>query len=384
MTAGGSATRPAAIRVGGRPPVFSGVGTFFDGRSSDARPASLTVDEAGAALVVTMPDAEARRWPLADVRRLPDHAGPGDMVLALLGDPVSRLVIDDPVVARIVVARCPRLNWRPKARGLGRVAVWAVASVASVALIVAVLIPAVSNRLAAVMPGKGEAALGDATLVQVRRALADGMGDIVPLCAAPDGLEALDAMTARLSDGLTLPADLSVAVLDIGDVNAFALPGGHIVLFRGLIDAAQSPDEVAAVLAHELGHVAARDPVRIALRSAGSVGVLGLLLGDFAGGAVVLFLTERLIRANYGQEAERAADAFAVERLDAAGIDAGALATFFERMQEMSGTPPALLRHFLVHPELAARIEAARGGDAGATRPALAAAEWAGLKTICD
>lgn len=67
------------------------------------------------------------------------------------------------------------------------------------------------------------------------------------------------------------------------------MPGGLIILFRGLIDAAESSDEVAAVYAHELGHVVARDPTRIALRSAGSIGVLGLLLGDFAGGAVVLF-----------------------------------------------------------------------------------------------
>ena len=56
-------------------------------------------------------------------------------------------------------------------------------------------------------------------------------------------------------------------------INAFAVPGGNVVLFEGLLDAARSPEEVAGVLGHEVGHVMNRDPMRLNLRSAGSVGI---------------------------------------------------------------------------------------------------------------
>ena len=53
-----------------------------------------------------------------------------------------------------------------------------------------------------------------------------------------------------------------------------------------LFNVSKRYDDVAAVLAHEIGHVAARDPTRIALQTAGSAGLLGLVLGDFAGGTI--------------------------------------------------------------------------------------------------
>ena len=80
-------------------------------------------------------------------------------------------------------------------------------------------------------------------------------------------------------------------------------------------------------------HVISRDPTRHALRSAGSIGVLGLLFGDFAGGAAVLFLTERLISAQYSQKAEIGADTFAHGVLEQAGINPGALGDMFENMR---------------------------------------------------
>jgi len=68
---------------------------------------------------------------------------------------------------------------------------------------------------------------------------------------------------------------------------------GYVVFFRGLIDTTECPEELATVFAHEIGHVEARDPTRIALRSAGSIDVLGLLFGG-RGGALVLLLANGL------------------------------------------------------------------------------------------
>ena len=175
--------------------------------------------------------------------------------------------------------------------------------------------------------------------------------------------------------------------LDHDLVNAFALPGGRVVLFRGLIDAAETPDEIAGVFAHEIGHVVNRDPARGALRSAGSIGVLGLLFGDFAGGTVVLFLLNRLIDATYSQEAEALADTFAHATLSGTNIAPSALAGMFERLREEGDEPSGILAHFMAHPQLGDRIAAARNADTlltAAIRPSLDDSQWRDLQTICE
>jgi predicted Zn-dependent protease len=154
-----------------------------------------------------------------------------------------------------------------------------------------------------------------------------------------------------------------------------------------LIDAAEAPDEVAAVLAHEIGHVANRDPTRGALRSAGSIGVLGLLFGDFAGGTAVLFLANRLIDATYSQSAEAGADEFAYNVLANSGIPPSSLATIFERLRKKYGDSEGIVAHFAAHPSLGNRIEAAKAADANISadiRPSLEIEDWKALQGICN
>ena len=115
--------------------------------------------------------------------------------------------------------------------------------------------------------------------------------------------------------------------------------------------------------------------------------MLGLLLGDFAGGLVVLFLAERLIEATYSKEAEAAADEFAHERLAQVGIPPSALGDMFQRLLDEGGEEPGLIAHFTSHPALGNRIERAVAADAtltGALRPSLNDAQWRALRRICD
>ena len=85
-----------------------------------------------------------------------------------------------------------------------------------------------------------------------------------------------------------MPHPLRPAVLRVRVPNAVALPGGRIYVFQGLIDKAESPDELAGVIGHEIGHVAHRDGTRAVLQSAGLSFLLGMLLGDFVGGGAVV------------------------------------------------------------------------------------------------
>ncbi|HHS94395.1 MAG TPA: M48 family metallopeptidase, partial [Rhodobacterales bacterium] len=181
------------------------------------------------------------------------------------------------------------------------------------------------------------------------------------------------------------PYPVKVTVLDHDLINAFTLPGGRIILFRGLIEAAQTPEEVAAVLAHEIGHAVHRDPPRDALRTAGSIGVLGLLFGDFAGGTAVLYLANSLINAKYSQAAESGADAYAHKLLTEAGLSPAALGAMFVRLREESGDTSGMVAHFSAHPTLAKRIEASMAAAEGVTAraPVLSPSQWAALRNIC-
>lgn len=369
------------IAVGSRPPEYNGQGTLFDGRVPLGRPVRLGLDDTGQALLIRAAAADPQRWPFGSLRRVPGQAGDDLLILANGIDDPARLHLPGPD-ARLIATRARALGRGHLGVRRGRLAALVVAAVASVALMLTVLVPLLADRLADYLPPAGEAALGEATLEQVRGALGDGLNGPLGLCDGEDGQAALTALEARLDAEVAI----TLRVLDGDLVNAFALPGGNVILFRGLIEAAETPEEVAAVLAHEIGHVAARDPTRIALRSAGSIGVLGLLFGDFAGGALVLFLTERMIAADYTQEAEAAADAYAHALLARADISPAAIGDFFERIRAERGDTDPILQHFMAHPEMADRIAAARAAvpEGLSARPALTAPEWAALRAICD
>lgn len=358
------------------------ISTYLNGHTATAHSADVEVTQTN--LIITH-GTERIVWPLESLRRLPDQSGANILVLHPLGHATARLIVTDPDIAAALRARTPNLTKTAPVKGKSRLWGWALASLASVALIVFVLVPVMADQLAEFIPVKGEKALGEATFNQIRSAMDETGLEPLPVCDGTAGLAALAKMEARLAQYAGLPYDIRVHVLDHGMVNAFALPGGQIVIFRGLIDLAQSPEEVAAVLAHEIGHVVSRDPTRDALRSAGSIGVLGLLLGDFAGGTVVLFLTNRLIDARYSQEAEAQADDFAHALLRQTGLPPQALGELFTRLQRIAGEPDPIVQHFADHPELSKRIAAAASAPAPADFvPVLDLAEWQALQTICS
>lgn len=344
------------------------------GEGGAPRDVTLHLDEEDARLT-----GDGIDWPLDQIRVLPDLAGKDLVILRLRDDPLQRLILQD----RALLLHLPNPNRRAPVANRRRLAGMAVAALASVLLIVFVLVPKMADQLAEYIPPEGEHALGEVTLGQIREAMDETGIMPVGFCTETSGRQALDKMSNRLTATTQLHTAIDLHVLDHKLVNAFALPGGQVVLFRGLIEAANTPEEIAAVLAHEIGHVVSRDPTRNALRSAGSIGVLGLLLGDFAGGAVVLFLTERLIEAQYSQGAEAAADDFAHQMLRDAGLPPSALADMFERFREMGGETDGFVAHFMAHPRLGDRIAAARAADTGDVTPLLTPGEWAALQGIC-
>ncbi|MEL6795095.1 MAG: M48 family metallopeptidase, partial [Pseudomonadota bacterium] len=270
-------------------------------------------------------------------------------------------------------------------RSWRKVAIWTALAVGSIYAIVFHLVPNLADQMATLIPPEAEVTMGEKMVDQFTGFFVEE--DQEPFCSTPQGDAALAAMTARFEAAAGAHVPLTVRVLDHGMVNAFALPGGQIVFFRGLLKEASTPEEAAGVLAHEIAHVYARDPTRLTLRSAGTAGLIGLLLGDFTGATVTVALSEALLRSGYQREAETAADDFANRLLTEQGLPTTPFANFFDKLAAEVGETPELLSHLSTHPELAGRAAAARAadriGDAPFT-PVLSDQEWVALQNICD
>ena len=365
---------------------------FSDGQSARVRTVSVEIDT-GSEPRLHIADARGvfMRWRALDLRVLPDQDHLGGRVYYSTDHPDARLVIEDAHAIALIGQVAPNLRKRALASGaLRRIGMWVAAAVMSVGLIVFVIIPAIADRLVFLVPQAAEERMGRAGLEQIRWGLSffdDDEGEI-KVCAQDEGVAALEAMRARLMNGVETPHEIKLAVFDHQMVNAFALPGGYVVIFDGLLQKASSPEEVAGVLGHEIGHVVNRDGLRLALRSSGTAGILGLVLGDFTGGAFVLVLTERVISASHSQAAETAADAFAVRVLNGAALPTEPLAGFFDKLggDEDGRANPSLLSHLASHPDLRQRSAAvkAQGRVSEGFEPVLSEEQWASLKGICD
>ena len=251
---------------------------------------------------------------------------------------------------------------------------------ASLAALLLVIIPGLAVVLAGTVSKEREVAIGKSVVGQIEYLLAGFSNDDLT-CETPAGKAALDRMIARLTDTGMISYQIDARMMRHKMVNAFDAAGGQVVILRGLLDAAESPDEVAGVLAHELGHVEARDPLREAFRSAGSAGILSMAMGDVTGGALTALLAEQMLSSAYTRDAEANADSFGLSLLEKAKISPQGLAVFFDRIAGMGGEMPEFLSS---HPETEGRREKAAAAEGYAATPALSDADWQALKTICN
>lgn len=370
-------------------------GRFFDGEGGQRLDVTLSLDRGAETLRLGHPDLPhgSQYWPFRAIRALSDQARKDQLVLSLYDDgaldsaliTTARLTVDDPDLIRAIRQLCVNLDRRDLKRGTGRkVLTYSAGALGAVLLMIFVLIPALANTLAALIPLEREVAYGKTVVRQMESFLGGRNRDLT--CNNPEGLRALEEMEQRLLATTDTIYDLNIAVFDHPMVNAFAAPGGQVVLMRGLIDKASGPDEVAAVLAHEIGHVESRDVTRNALRVAGSAGLLSMVFGDFTGGSAAVVVAEQMLNSSYTREAEAEADRFARQMLDRADVSTYAMAGFFDALTQLERTGPKFPVYLSSHPETASRAEAARdfAKGQGRTTQVISDAQWNALKAICD
>lgn len=216
------------------------------------------------------------------------------------------------------------------------------------------------------------------------RAWLRGLRSQVALLDDPLVQDYVDHLVYRLASYSDLQEpDLAIVIVNSRDINAFAVPGGVIGLNAGLFLHAQSEDEVAAVIAHEIAHVSQRHFTRRYADSkrvnramlAGILASLAVAIaGDAEAGMAGMVASQAgAIQAQlaYSRHHEREADRVGMQTLVNAGMDPYAMPTFFERLlrsQQFSGKPPEFI---MTHPITETRVADSKSRAQSMPRPPL-------------
>ncbi|WP_026301090.1 MULTISPECIES: M48 family metallopeptidase [unclassified Thioalkalivibrio] len=201
---------------------------------------------------------------------------------------------------------------------------------------------------------------------QLGEELAADLNAELPIIEEPainDYINSLGRSIAAVADDRE-EIDYTFYVVNGPDVNAFAVPGGHIYVYRGLIERADDMSELAGVLAHEVGHVVKRHGIdqwrRAQQAEMGLAVVYGVILGRDPGAAeqVAVQVGAAGVFAGYSREAEREADDVAIGYLVDAGIHPIGLVSFFETLlDERDRDPGRVEQFFATHPTTRERVE---------------------------
>ncbi|SEC90209.1 M48 family metallopeptidase [Bradyrhizobium erythrophlei] len=367
MDSGTSETSSAATPAPGA--------VFFDGASNRRRLVALKLSDA----LEIREDGELRaRWAFADIRRADSPSGL--LRLSCLTAPaLARLEIRDAQLMAALVARCDRLEQDlPNRKGVAGIVGWSLAAAVSIVLVVLFGVPLAAERLTPLVPDSFERRLGDVAEAQVKVVFGGKP------CSKAAGQAAFEKLVGKLRETAGLDNSVQSGVLATPVPNAFALPGGKVYLFEGLLEKAENPDEIAGVLAHELGHLRHRDSMRELIHNGGTSFLIGLLFGDITGSGALVFASRSLVTSSYSRDAETNADAFAIETMHKLGRPAKPMGELMFRVTGKEGGKGLSLvaGHPLTEDRLARMDKADAAGPANG-QPLLSPAEWQALKGIC-
>lgn len=330
---------------------------FYDGKTTNVY--NVIVKIVGEELILE----DLTRWPLTSLQL-------NGRALTSSKQPEARLLIADDALYAEILSVIPSKNIQ--ASGVQHS--WKILiliGLLSLALFIGAFwgIPQAAPFVAKLIPHSWDDRIGKSVIFDIVEDL--------PQCTAPEGVAALNKLKTRLVGDQDF--DIRVIKFNNNEPNAFAVPGNHLVIMNGLLEFADNPDEVAGVLAHEIGHAISHHP------TAGIIRLMGfqtLMVGAF--GSSFDFATN-VLNLKYTRDNEGEADDIAIKMLTQAHIDNRSFAEFFKKLEDLAGeSPKGLMQYLASHPELQSRIEKVlqQPSQANVT-PALTPQEWRALKNIC-
>src|SRR5215468_6818344 len=343
---------------------------FFDGASNRRHAATLAFTDT---LEISVDGAIKASWAYADIRRA--DSAPGTLRVSCQSGPaLARVEIRDPALAAELTSRAANLDAHHLGRrGVAKIVGWSLAAAASIVLVTLYGVPLAADRLAPLVPESFERRFGDVAEQQVKLIFGQ------KVCSNPAGQAAFDKLITTVRNAAGLDTSVQSAVVSSEIPNALALPGGKIFVFDSLIAKAKSPDEIAGVIAHELGHLKHRDNMRGLIYNGGTSFLIGLLFGDITGSSALIFASRTLITASYSREAETAADTFSIDMMHKLGRPPKAMGELMLRVTGKEGGKGLTI--ISTHPLTEDRLaRMSREDQTPKGAPLLTDAEWRALQ----
>jgi Zn-dependent protease with chaperone function len=315
---------------------------YLSGPESARVPVTVTVDRLG--IHFQLPNKPKAWWPYSIVRAGPDPENPAHARLER-GNTGEALVVLDATFLTLLESRSPRApreSGRASPSGFPKIAMLVMGTAGLIAALYFVALPAMAGVVASRVSVDFERELGDGVVEQLLS------GEAV--CDDPALTRSIASIVGRLR--VALPDDrydFRVTVVDDTLVNALAVPGGAMVIFRGLLRNSASPEELAGVLAHEMQHVQLRHGTRAIMRQLPLQMVAGMGGGDAA--AVVGVLGAL----SYARADEEAADEEGMRLVMAARIDPRGMIAFFDTLERITGPGSTAISYLSTHPPTGAR-----------------------------
>jgi len=358
------------------------IGRYYDGFTAKIRP--VTLEKTGTNIALKDADGHiVKHWRCDDIRIVEDLPGQGYR-LGLDSGERQRLVVEHPDAIAFIDANCVHLrkgsgfSWR----AVKPYVIWGGGALASILLLFFVIIPALAPRVAVMLPDSVSTSLGERVesyLVELlSRAGETSVEDMY--CSTPEADAALASVLKKLTERAGTTATLSVIRAD--QPNALALPGGRILVFSGLIQFSYDRNELAGVLAHEVGHVKERHGLQRVVESSITGAVIGLLFGDTFGATAFAIAGDALLNGAYSQDKEEQADAISVDLMTQNGWTSQSMAKMFRRMELRYGDDGGFLSLVSTHPTYEDRI-AFFDAQPDSGNQAWTDEEWQSIKAVC-
>ncbi len=358
-------------------------GFYLDGQSATRHPVTIQAMQSG--LQITRAGEPTIIWPYAQIRQT-QGLYEGEQVRLERGHGGHEaIIVPDQSFGTELRALLPHATGHihdPSRRG-NRVRWTFVAGLGAIGLGAALYlwgIPALAWAVTPWVPISWEKTLGQT--VMTRMDLEDRR------CKNPLLNEAMQVMLDRLEAAARAnPYQIKLMVTNNPFANAYAVPGGYVVMFHGLIKVSQRPEQVAGVLAHELQHIYQRHSMRMIIEHTSGSLLLGALVGDFSSAmAIGLEAAHTIGLLRYSRGHEREADLKGMELMARAGIDPRGMVEFFEILSREGPQLPAFIDYVNSHPSSQARIDYLKklaGTLAVDAEPLMKESDWEDLKQLC-
>lgn len=327
-------------------------GYYLDGKTAEKQAAEIQLLSDGLQIVIAKTGA-VLSWPYQEIRQTQGFYKNEPVRLERGGAIPEVLLIDDDEFLTSLHRLAPKSAKRfhnPAFRSLRlRLTVYAAVGIVAAAIFSYVWgIPFLVQVITPRVPLEWEKGMGESIL--------NIMAPKERRCENQELQQAIDEIVARLNTSSPSPYSFKVYIVKSSVVNAIALPGGNIIVFSGLIDKTESPEALAAVLAHEIQHIKLRHATKKIIEDSSTGLILSALSGDLTGSMMYGISAARTLAVlSYSRQDEEAADDGGMKMMMAANLNPEDMIKLFKTIKDENKNIK-IPKYISTHPDLDNRI----------------------------